>query len=131
MIRRPPRSTRTDTLFPYTTLFRSQQADGLRRIGRRFQHGEGLRHGRLAAAGEILEGDGAPEGHGLQVGRVAAGGSSPKMPAIVLEHRRRHRMPVAVGPSPWLTFVKHCGWILRDRQRPCSWEDRKSTRTSL
>src|SRR3546814_4622015 len=25
MIRRPPRSTRTDTLFPYTTLFRSMQ----------------------------------------------------------------------------------------------------------
>src|SRR3546814_2357966 len=29
MIRRPPRSTRTDTLLPYTTLFRSQDfADG-------------------------------------------------------------------------------------------------------
>src|SRR3546814_2961625 len=27
MIRRPPRSTRTDTLFPYTTLFRSQQIE--------------------------------------------------------------------------------------------------------
>src|SRR3546814_20410763 len=27
MIRRPPRSTRTDTLFPYTTLFRSEQPD--------------------------------------------------------------------------------------------------------
>src|SRR3546814_3682737 len=26
MIRRPPRSTRTDTLFPYTTLFRSPDA---------------------------------------------------------------------------------------------------------
>src|SRR3546814_15929285 len=26
MIRRPPRSTRTDTLFPYTTLFRSKSA---------------------------------------------------------------------------------------------------------
>src|SRR3546814_18457222 len=26
MIRRPPRSTRTDILFPYTTLFRSRQA---------------------------------------------------------------------------------------------------------
>src|SRR3546814_7008050 len=26
MIRRPPRSTRTDTLFPYTTLFRSEYA---------------------------------------------------------------------------------------------------------
>src|SRR3546814_11022305 len=28
MIRRPPRSTRTDTLFPYTTLFRSCRAGG-------------------------------------------------------------------------------------------------------
>src|SRR3546814_7941619 len=27
MIRRPPRSTRTDTLFPYTTLFRSSRTD--------------------------------------------------------------------------------------------------------
>src|SRR3546814_7407914 len=27
MIRRPPRSTRTDTLFPYTTLFRSRFPD--------------------------------------------------------------------------------------------------------
>src|SRR3546814_6330858 len=27
MIRRPPRSTRTDTLFPYTTLFRSAERD--------------------------------------------------------------------------------------------------------
>src|SRR3546814_2873525 len=26
MIRRPPRSTRTDTLFPYTTLFRSENS---------------------------------------------------------------------------------------------------------
>src|SRR3546814_5829320 len=36
MIRRPPRSTRTDTLFPYTTLFRSQMfgaaAPGLARV---------------------------------------------------------------------------------------------------
>src|SRR3546814_14777099 len=29
MIRRPPRSTRTDTLFPYTTLFRSAGPTGL------------------------------------------------------------------------------------------------------
>src|SRR3546814_17735437 len=28
MIRRPPRSTRTDTLFPYTTLFRSRNLNG-------------------------------------------------------------------------------------------------------
>src|SRR3546814_7046636 len=30
MIRRPPRSTRTDTLFPYTTLFRSLSVDQTR-----------------------------------------------------------------------------------------------------
>src|SRR3546814_13421150 len=33
MIRRPPRSTRTDTLFPYTTLFRSPRRRN-RRAGR-------------------------------------------------------------------------------------------------
>src|SRR3546814_7545565 len=34
MIRRPPRSTRTDTLLPYTTLFRSLMDDLKRRVGR-------------------------------------------------------------------------------------------------
>src|SRR3546814_17267632 len=39
MIRRPPRSTRTDTLFPYTTLFRSDLGvdrrgmEGIERLG--------------------------------------------------------------------------------------------------
>src|SRR3546814_3215149 len=37
MIRRPPRSTRTDTLFPYTTLFRSLDArEAGRRLGVRY-----------------------------------------------------------------------------------------------
>src|SRR3546814_16247662 len=35
MIRRPPRSTRTDTLFPYTTLFRSDPARRRQRVDRR------------------------------------------------------------------------------------------------
>src|SRR3546814_7806009 len=46
MIRRPPRSTRTDTLFPYTTLFRSraaldpqaqQRLARIEQVGRRLQ----------------------------------------------------------------------------------------------
>src|SRR3546814_13075425 len=46
MIRRPPRSTRTDTLFPYTTLFRSLDAvAGLR------QHVFGIGHHEGADAG--------------------------------------------------------------------------------
>src|SRR3546814_20828317 len=39
MCLRPPRSTRTDTLFPYTTLFRSAPSGGIRRAG----HGPILR----------------------------------------------------------------------------------------
>src|SRR3546814_9194849 len=41
MIRRPPRSTRTDTLFPYTTLFRSARQGG-------GQYRGGARQGRRA-----------------------------------------------------------------------------------
>src|SRR3546814_10868000 len=42
MIRRPPRSTRTDTLFPYTTLFRSAEAVRLHgRNARRTAENEG------------------------------------------------------------------------------------------
>src|SRR3546814_6393479 len=45
MIRRPPRSTRTDTLFPYTTLFRSSQYQG------RFSHEERTFEGGTIPAG--------------------------------------------------------------------------------
>src|SRR3546814_10116571 len=46
MIRRPPRSTRTDTLFPYTTLFRSGRCDG-----QRCQGGRAGRGGQIPARG--------------------------------------------------------------------------------
>src|SRR3546814_17392931 len=38
MIRRPPRSTRTDTLFPYTTLFRSPEQSLVRADGEAVGH---------------------------------------------------------------------------------------------
>src|SRR3546814_1427669 len=50
MIRRPPRSTRTDTLFPYTTLFRSS-ADGARHAPRRTACKRSTREGTLRARG--------------------------------------------------------------------------------
>src|SRR3546814_17135040 len=66
MIRRPPRSTRTDTLFPYTTLFRSHHHHPARRPGdlravRPRRHRRGVpvriaRHARAAqacAAGQV------------------------------------------------------------------------------
>src|SRR3546814_11558454 len=39
MIRRPPRSTRTDTLLPYTTLFRSQREQALELAGHQREAG--------------------------------------------------------------------------------------------
>src|SRR3546814_15321693 len=61
MIRRPPRSTRTDTLFPYTTLFRS--GDRQRRIAvpERVEDRAGLHDLR-------------PEQHHVQVAEVGVGG---------------------------------------------------------
>src|SRR3546814_11321260 len=40
MIPRPPRSTRTDTLFPYTTLFRSDLGQVIRDIPQNFSGGQ-------------------------------------------------------------------------------------------
>src|SRR3546814_5274844 len=58
MIRRPPISTRTDPLFPYTTLFRSQQPQP-------FQHGD--RFAQRSAAD--------PQ----QLGQLALAGQAPRL----------------------------------------------------
>src|SRR3546814_1436267 len=51
MIRRPPRSTRTDTLFPYTTLFRSCGAVEARGVAERPGGGAGVARGRAVPPG--------------------------------------------------------------------------------
>src|SRR3546814_16538993 len=64
MIRRPPRSTRTDTLFPYTTLFRSQKCPRISRAWHRLckprctvdGSGLGLRLGSGTCAGRSYHG---------------------------------------------------------------------------
>src|SRR3546814_17585725 len=72
MIRRPPRSTRTDTLFPYTTLFRSLESRGddiaiiwepddpqaePRRISYRELHAEVCRFANVLKAAGAKKGD--------------------------------------------------------------------------
>src|SRR3546814_13781029 len=61
MIRRPPRSTRTDTLFPYTTLFRSHPSRLLSRRGGPDDPG-GAGHGGQA--------DGMAPSHGVSADHV-------------------------------------------------------------
>src|SRR3546814_948865 len=67
MIRRPPRSTRTDTLFPYTTLFRSS-GDGHRvvRIGT-----HALRAGATSTLrGRLRQHSGSHSGSGSHRGSI-------------------------------------------------------------
>src|SRR3546814_11774334 len=56
MIRRPPRSTRTDTLFPYTTLFRSPRSSRApsSRVARRSEsHENPVECGRIGTVGSL------------------------------------------------------------------------------
>src|SRR3546814_16493323 len=69
MIRRPPRSTRTDTLFPYTTLFRSRQIPAAADVGEQPDPGLGHREagvlGRDAIFRRLRNAD--PTAHGAAV----------------------------------------------------------------
>src|SRR3546814_13218676 len=85
MIRRPPRSTRTDTLFPYTTLFRSERSaiDSHRRcmgrprparppVDRARGSGRPDRRPRTGILGDMRVGDGLREGVGGTIASMKA-----------------------------------------------------------
>src|SRR3546814_14762655 len=107
MIRRPARSTRTDTLFPYTTRFRSPEATGLgelvvahrprpggggdsgagpARVDRRLDRDGGLGAVGLAAGGDRRRSRGLRRG-------VAGGRPAPAPPAPLRAN------PLAVGAT--------------------------------
>src|SRR3546814_14903590 len=70
MIRRPPRSTRTDTLFPYTTLFRSD-GGGIEPGIDGVEHRAGGRHAEMRL--ELRRGVGGDDGE-----RIAAADAAPR-----------------------------------------------------
>src|SRR3546814_1570669 len=81
MIRRPPGSTRTDTLFPYTTLFRSSPSPACGR-------------GRRAAPGEGSAFDGHPENHAGQ--RPAQKLAAEAAPTAICRELLRRTLPCVV-----------------------------------
>src|SRR3546814_14903497 len=91
MIRRPPRSTRTDTLFPYTTLFRSAVV-----LEHRLALRERFAQQRVGEALALVDGQGGAGQLRVLAGAVAALG---RMHAVApVEHpvRQRsvaHRLP--------------------------------------
>src|SRR3546814_1307649 len=87
MIRRPPRSTRTDTLFPYTTLFRS--------IASRREHS---RTSTLERSSADRPCGAAARSAGLRGDRPAPGSSSPSL-SPSHARRRRKSSEGALDPS--------------------------------
>src|SRR3546814_14635374 len=92
MIRRPPRSTLTDTLFPYTTLFRSD---------RRFYSHWGIDPKGIARAAI----------HNFMAGGVVEGGSTINqqlaknalLDADRNDSRKRRKALISFWPEQWLT----------------------------
>src|SRR3546814_4470132 len=126
MIRRPPRPTRTDTLFPYTTLFRSPQLEELRREPARAARPPHRRR-RDAAGGRrlprLLHAPGRQPVHqfrrdGPVGGYPAAGGGAAGRAALRLRRRRAARR------------VRQVLRRLR-RHRPCRSEEHTSELQSL
>src|SRR3546814_9061965 len=128
MIRRPPRSTRTDTLFPYTTLFRSP---GVPQNGARAEGTGAELHPTLKPAYGAFRG----QGPGRRVQQVLlrqyrkAGPcrAQPRLDLSLVELRSEegasHRIAVAVQPTRLLQ--EH---VMRTQCRPERPTDRKSKR---
>src|SRR3546814_15881089 len=100
MIRRPPRSTRTDTLFPYTTLFRSGAGEPLRRhallLGGADIAGQHRQHGAVHGHGDrhLVERN-AVEEHLHVLPGIDRGA---RLPAVA-HPPRLHRLLAPVGPE--------------------------------
>src|SRR3546814_18254082 len=67
MIRRPPRSTRTDTLLPYTTLFRSWGCGDQVRAGQPAELTMSVRNGKPVNSGRAMTPRNVPQ-HGIDAG---------------------------------------------------------------
>src|SRR3546814_13811110 len=92
MMRRPPRSTRTDTLFLYTTLFRSVRRHGARARSRQPRH-----------AGRNRPGGG-------QQGRSAERG------AAAIRHRRRGRSEEHTSELQSLMRISYAVFCLKKKK---------------
>src|SRR3546814_12457730 len=97
MILRPPRSTRTDTLFPYTTLFRSgenerERSDGRKRDPAQRRQGEALAQRELYRAAHRAHDHQAAD-EDRTTGADGKGHPIPVAGTGVCDGRRDHRQP--------------------------------------
>src|SRR3546814_4310603 len=88
MIRRPPRSTRTDTLFPYTTLFRSLAPPAIEDIDElKQQRARSREQHRPLERGGVIAPEDCGDGRRTPVGKAHLLGAG----ALDLDRRRAER----------------------------------------
>src|SRR3546814_19675436 len=91
MIRRPPRSTRTDTLFPYTTLFRSPSLLG---------HWHKLDGASGHQGGIHFHKHGTARGRETEAGLEQRPAEEIEIASFCTTHRRQQREYGAIGVAP-------------------------------
>src|SRR3546814_18401845 len=96
MLRRPPRSTRTDTLFPYTTLFRARRGGPVDLVDE--QHVAGLQIGEQR--GEVAGAHDDRPGRGAEADAELAGDDLRKR-RLRSEERRVGKEGVGPVRSRW------------------------------
>src|SRR3546814_12388615 len=109
MIRRPPRSTRTDTLFPYTTLFRSVDIFRQRQA---FDALPDIRGDILAAERRGLV---RRVEHGVEATRTVFHAARDRLVALILIARLRRLVRHQLREGPALGLHQHCFAV----RRPC------------
>src|SRR3546814_3153691 len=126
MIRRPPRTTRTDTLFPYTTLFRSERTTAHHHDGKP-EHA--LLCPRVDGVADILVGDAEAAGearhHG--VGLAAGHHAGREDIAVLVHHALAVAFQKAAAAEPLVEEIDKTRIVLREPS-VVDLEDRKSTR---
>src|SRR3546814_2416721 len=137
MIRRPPRSTRTDTLFPYTTLFRSQlvELDGLLGGDEGVAGPEGGGRKSSFAGGRISPSGGIGKaGHcrASATAGIGCGGFAPHAGSSSASASVGNARIVCIGNSPAFGLLKPFGELLvlkvdLARRRGGGGQDRTST----
>src|SRR3546814_13087328 len=121
MIRRPPRSTRTYTLFPYTTLFRSHVGIASRLSPDREREAAGAQHLRplsLARGGRSAD----PERGAGEPRR-----RDPRADAHVLRYQGLHPNRREAGRSEERRVGKECVSTCRSRRSPEQYKKKKKT----
>src|SRR3546814_17732326 len=103
MIRRPPRSTRTDTLFPYTTLFRSARSDLVRSVRERWRIPAAKRDRRGVVRRWCARGREPHRGRGLAGSGAGAALRRPLGGAVLRPAGGRPRRRPPGSPPPVLT----------------------------